>query len=314
MDGTVRSAARFEDDARAFRTALAEARLLLPTDQDGIFGRGEGFEAVLRAVDAVFGAQSRGDGAEPLHFPPGLTWPVMKRSGYLRNFPHLAGTIHCFCGDDAAHRGMLAGIEAGEDWSAGQRFAGLSLTPAACYPVYGEIARRGPLPADGHLVDVMSWCFRHEPSPDPARMQMFRMHEQVGFGSTAQIAIFRDRWLARLAALADALRLPHRLAPANDPFFGRAGRIMAEAQRDQALKQELLIPIVSEDQPTACASVNCHGDAFGRGWEIAQADGAVAHTACCGLGLERITLALFRHHGLGVEDWPRPVRETLHLP
>lgn len=312
MDGTV-GAKRSEMDALAFRGALAEAGLLLPTDEDGVFVRGEAFERVLRAVDALFGAQSQGDGAETLHFPPGMTWPVLKRSGYLKNFPHLIGSIHCFCGDEAAHRTMLACVEAGGDWAAEQRFSGLSLTPAACYPVYGVIARRGALPAEGRLVDVSSWCFRHEPSPDPARMQMFRMHEQVALGSAEQIAAFREKWMARLGALASALGLPHRFAPANDPFFGRAGRIMAEAQRDQALKQELLIPILSEDRPTACASVNCHGDAFGRTWGLTQADGAVAHTACCGLGLERITLALFRHHGLHGEAWPAALRDTLGL-
>lgn len=309
MDGT----ARIDDDAGGFRMALAEAGILLPTTQDGIFIRSEAFEAVLRAVDARFGALSRGDDAEPLHFPPGLTWDVLSRSGYLKNFPHLVGTIHCFCGDDAAHRRMLACLAEGGDWSAQQDFSGLSLTPAACYPVYGVIARRGALPEAGKLVDVMSWCFRHEPSPDPARMQMFRMHEQVALGSAEQVAAFRAAWLDRLGALADALGLPHRFAPANDPFFGRAGRIMADAQRDQALKLELLIPIASEDHPTACASVNCHGDAFGRTWGIQRPDGGVAHTACCGLGLERITLALFRHHGMRPDAWPSAVRTALSL-
>ena len=301
------------DAAQAFRATLADAGVLLPTAEDGIFVRSEAFETVLRAVDARFGALSRGDGAETLHFPPGMTWEVLSRSGYLKNFPHLVGSIHCFCGDEAAHRGMLACLAERGDWAAQQRFSGLSLTPAACYPVYGVIAARGPLPAAGKLVDVMSWCFRHEPSPDPARMQMFRMHEQVALGGADRIAAFRGTWLDRLAALADTLRLPHRFAPANDPFFGRAGRIMAEAQRDQALKLEMLVPIASEEHPTACASVNCHGDAFGSTWGIAQHDGGTAHTACCGLGLERITLALFRHHGMRPVTWPAPLLEALGL-
>ena len=48
------------------------------------------------------------------------------------------------------------------------------LTPASCYPVYPIIARSGPLPEGGWLVDSASWCFRREPSLDPVRMQMFR--------------------------------------------------------------------------------------------------------------------------------------------
>ena len=34
-------------------------------------------------------------------------------------------------------------------------------------------------------MDVFSYCFRHEPSVDPARMQMFRMREFVRIGEPA---------------------------------------------------------------------------------------------------------------------------------
>ena len=71
------------------------------------------------------------------------------------------------------------------------------LTPAACYPVYPTLA--GDATCGGRLVDVMSYCFRHEPSEDAARMQMFRMHEHI------RAADARDRhwrgarsWLERV--------------------------------------------------------------------------------------------------------------------
>ena len=41
------------------------------------------------------------------------------------------------------------------------------------------------------------------------------------------------------------------------------------------------------------------------------ADGEVAHTACVGFGMERVALALFKHHGLDVKAWPAPVRKAL---
>ncbi len=88
---------------------------------------------------------------------------------------------------------------------------------------------------------------------------------------------------------------------ANDPFFGRAGKMLANNQRDQNLKFELLIPITSVAKPTACMSFNYHQDAFGPKWGLNLEDGSVAHTACVGFGLERIALALFHHHGLDVE-------------
>ncbi len=48
-------------------------------------------------------------------------------------------------------------------------------------------------------------------------------------------------------------------------------------------------------------------------FDIRTADGNVAHSACVGFGLERVALALFRTHGLRVEDGPREVRDVLTL-
>jgi hypothetical protein len=41
--------------------------------------------------------------------------------------------------------------------------------------------------------------------------------------------------------------LPHEVDVANDPFFGRGGRVMASSQRELGLKFELLVPIESVD-------------------------------------------------------------------
>ena len=87
--------------------------------------------------------------------------------------------------------------------------------------------------------------------------------------------------------------------------------MLANNQRDQNLKFELLIPVTSTAKPTACLSFNYHQDHFGSTWGLKTADGEVAHTACVGFGLERIALALFAHHGLDTAEWPEPVRKAL---
>jgi seryl-tRNA synthetase len=240
-----------------------------------------------------------------------MSRPAFERSGYLKGFPNLAGTIHCFCGNDADHARLLACIEAGTDWTGGQAASEIVLTPAACYPLYPVAAARGALPEGGLLFDLQSYCFRHEPSLEPTRMQMFRMREYVRMGSPDQVLAFRELWLERGTAMMRELGLPIAVDPANDPFFGRAGRMLANNQRAQGLKFELNVPVNSEDKPTACLSFNYHQDHFGTIWDIRQADGEVAHTACVGFGLERITLALLRHHGLDIEAWPDVVRDRL---
>jgi seryl-tRNA synthetase len=157
----------------------------------------------------------------------------------------------------------------------------------------------------------MSYCFRHEPSLEPTRLQMFRMREYVFIGSPDQVLAFRAGWLERGQAMVRGLALPHEIDVANDPFFGRAGKVMANSQRELALKFELLVPVNSREAPTACLSFNYHLDHFGRVWDIKLPDGGVAHTACVGFGLERLTMALLRHHGLDIAAWPDAVRATL---
>ena len=76
------------------------------------------------------------------------------------------------------------------------------------------------------MVDAASYCFRHEPSNEPGRMQIFRMHEIVRLGTPASCVAFRDEWLSRGESLLREIGLDVRCVPANDPFFGRRGRLL----------------------------------------------------------------------------------------
>lgn len=295
----------------AFRDELVEARILVPSGIDGVYGRSGLFETIVDGIDSLISRTGRDQHAEVVRFPPAMPRSVMEASGYLNGFPHLAGTVHCFCGDERAHRAMLQCLEVGEDWTKGQECVDLTLTPAACYPVYPMIAGRGALPLAGHIVDVASYCFRHEPSLDPTRMQLFRMREFVCLGSPDDVQKFRDGWVQRGQDIIGALGLPVAIDLANDPFFGRGGTFMAASQRDQALKYELLVPVSNPDKPTACLSFNYHMDHFSEVWDLRLSDGQLAHTACVGFGFERLTLALLRHHGFDVEAWPEPCRAAL---
>lgn len=290
---------------------LVEARVLYPSGVDGILGRSGIFEDVIARFEALvldIGAEDR---LEHVHFPPTMSRMQFEASGYMKNFPHLAGTVHCFCGNEREHGALLSHLTSGEDWTTDQKATDVVLTPAACYPIYPIMAARGPLPAGGATIALSSYCYRHEPSKDPARMQSFRQREFVRIGTPAEIARFREFWMARSVEIAKSLKLPAELDVANDPFFGRGGKMIASSQREQALKFEVLIPVSSDEKPTACMSINYHQDHFGTINGIRNADGSTAHTACIGFGLERIALALFRHHGLNVDAWPPAVRAVL---
>ena len=251
------------------------------------------------------------DNPDVMRFPPVLNRADFERSGYLKSFPHLVGTIHSFAGDEQGHRELLQAVDAGRPWDAGFPAAALVLTPAACYPVYPALT--GVLPPGGRLVDVMSYCFRHEPSDDPARMQMFRMHEHVRLGDEDTVIAWRQLWLVRAETFVAALGLDAGRQVASDPFFGRGGKLLAVNQREQRLKLEIVAPISSRDSATAIISLNYHQEHFGELFDIRTADGEVAHTACVGFGLERIALALYRRHGFDRGGWATSVRGTLGL-
>ena len=187
------------------------------------------------------------------------------------------------------------------------------LSPAACYPVYPLAASRGPVPEGGLLFDVACDCFRREPSRHLDRLQSFRMREYVCIGSPQQIDGFRKRWMTRAQAIADQLGLTYHVDQASDPFFGRGGKLMATAQIEQSLKFELLIPLRSAEQPTACMSFNYHRDHFGTTWDLRSAAGEFAHTGCVAFGMDRLAVALFFTHGTELRDWPAGVREALAL-
>ncbi len=139
------------------------------------------------------------------------------------------------------------------------------------------------------------------------------MREYVCLGSPEQASDFRDRWIKRGQEIADQLGLKHSIAPASDPFFGRAAKLMADSQIEQALKFELLIAVRSEEQPTACMSFNCHRDHFGTNGTCATKPAMLAHTACAAFGMDRLALAMFATHGTELRNWPASVRATLSL-
>jgi seryl-tRNA synthetase len=291
--------------------SIAEA-LLLPTGIDGIYARTAVFEEVVNGLTDLI-SEYREPGTEVLRFPPVMSRRQVEKSGYLKSFPHFLGCVSCLTGAEAEIRTAVDRHEAGEDWTPGLAAADLVLSPAACYPIYPLVASRGDVPADGLVFDVASDCFRREPSKMLDRLQSFRMREYVCLGTPSQIEAFRRRWMKLAEGFAGRLGLSWRIDHASDPFFGRGGKLMATSQVEQSLKFELLIPIHSAEQPTACMSFNYHRDHFGTTWSLRTAAGEVVHTGCVAFGIDRLALALFSTHGTTLAQWPARVRKALTI-
>ena len=143
-------------------------------------------------------------------------------------------------------------------------------------------------------------------------MQIFRIYEYVKVGTPEQSLAHRDEWLERGLAALQQLGLPVRSEAANDPFFGRVGKMLAANQLDSQLKYEMVVDL-TDVKPTAIGSSNYHEDHFGDTFGLHLADGGAAHSACIGFGLDRITHALFATHGTDVDGWPAEVKAHLAL-
>jgi seryl-tRNA synthetase len=296
---------------RAYLAELLAAGHLIPSGVPGLYGRSGAFEGVIEHFERYVTRAGADQRAEVMHFPPILSRATYERTDHIETMPHLLGSVHSFQGREAEHSALVQRLHAGEDWTVDLGRTDVVLVPAACYPLYPTAT--GTLPEGGRVVDLCTFVFRHEPSDDPARMQTFRQREYVRLGTPEDAVAHRDEWIRRGLEIHRSLGLDVRKEVANDPFFGRGGRVMKATQREQDLKYELVVPITSEEKPTAITSSNCHLDHFGLAFDIRTADGAVAHSACVGFGLERVALALFRTHGMDPDAWPSEVSSVLEL-
>lgn len=291
------------------RDRLFAAGLLVPTGTEGLYGRSGVFEDIVSALERLVLSAGADQDANIVRFPPVISRSAFEKSDYLRSFPNLTGSVHTFRGDDRDHQQLLRLLESGGDWTAALVSADTALCPAACHPLYATI--KGPMPAGGRRWNVYGYVFRYEPSVDPARLLAFRQYEYVLVGEPDQAVAHRDTWLQRAVGLLGELGLDVVAEVANDPFFGRAGRMLAANQREENLKYEVLAPTSGAATLTAIASANCHEDHFGAAFSILTETGVAAHSACVGFGVERITLALLWAHGLDPERWPASLKHRL---
>ena len=296
---------------KKYLDALVGAGLLIPSGVRGVYGRGGAFEDVIDRFENYVTRQGAHLKAEVMRFPPILNRATYTCTDHIHNFPDLLGSVHGFKGGEREQVEMIRKLDAKEDWTRDLGATEVMMVPAACYPLYPAVS--GTLPPGGRTVDLKTFVFRHEPSDDPARMQIFRQREYVRLGTPDEAIESRDFWLKCGLEILKSLGLNASVVVANDPFFGRGGRLRKATQREQDLKHEIVVPICSEEQPTAVSSCNYHLDSFGGKFKILSSDGNVAHTSCIGFGLERIALALFKTHGLDVGTWPSEVRTLLQF-
>jgi len=295
-----------------YREELLNAQLLFDSGVAGVYGLSGVFEGIIEAFERLISRSGSEYSPEVMRFPPILNRNTYLSTDHIETMPDLMGSVHSFTGTPKEHIKLMQKKHAGDDWTNELTPTEVMMVPAACYPLY-PTARNTTLPEDGRLIDLRAFVFRHEPSPDPARMQIFRQREFVRMGTPDQALAHRNYWLNKGVEILKSVGLDVYTEVANDPFFGRGGKVMAASQQEQELKFEIVTPIATSQKLTAISSSNCHLDHFGQEFNIKTPNGEYAHTACIGFGLERITLALLKKHGFDPDKWPAEVKTVLEI-
>jgi seryl-tRNA synthetase len=263
--------------------------------------------AITSRVKHVFGARE-------YLYPTLMPSAVLRRGGYLRSFPHLlmfVARLHCDFDvyaaasqmpDDLNTRSLLRHCEDTE----------LCLPPTMCYHTYAQLAS-SRVPAEGLVVTAKGKSFRFESryEQNAERLWDFTIREVVFIGAPALVSIQRKRMMEEVCALAARWDLTGICETASDPFFAEDdGKNNSFAQRLMALKYELRLDVAA-GRTIAVASFNRHNDFIGNAYEIGYGNQPLAHTACAGVGLERLAFAFLCQHGVDEARWPAEVRQGL---
>jgi len=294
-----------------FTRSVVEAGLLEESGVTGIYHRSFEFEKIIRGIETCISNAGGNEKRRQLFCSPVMARSTLEKCGFLTSFPDLVGTISSFAGSEADLSTLRERIQNGDDWADLLTATQLAMCSAACQNVYPLLVGT-PVPSGGLVYEVQAQCFRHEPSENLARMLSFRQREFVYIGTEHDAREQAELMRSHFCDLLDGLKISYEVVPANDPFFGRMGRLLAESQRQNSLKYEFVAPITS-DVPHSLGSVNFHQDHFGSKFGLSMFDGSVAHSSCVGFGLERVALALLFSHGVNTATWPAEIRNLLAL-
>ena len=188
------SHADLDEAYQSYQKELTDAGLLVSSGVQGVYGLSGVFEGIIESFEAYVTRMGKAMKPEVVRFPPILNRETYLRTDHIETFPDLMGSVHSFIGNEKQHIKMVNDKQDGEDWTTSLNATDVMMVPAACYPLYPTAANT-VLPDEGRLVDLRAFVFRHEPSPDPARMQIFRQREYVRLGTPDQALDHRNYWL-----------------------------------------------------------------------------------------------------------------------
>jgi len=274
------------------------------------------FLKVKTAIDNYIRDYALEFGCEEHLYPTTVPSKSLINSGYLGSFPQhalLVGTVHH---DLESLRAIAKEPEAYHDVSKIDDLVSNHaqvLAPTVCGHCF-ELLAGQKIEKTQALYTATAHCHRHEGNNHSGfeRLQTYTMREIIFFGSAAFVKESQEKILKDVKAMFEQWGLQWRIAVASDPFFATGNEQKKAFQTLFRLKYELQVYLPQKDQWIASASFNHHQDSLVKPYKVTGQDNEL-NSGCFGIGLERITYAMFSQMGVDLENWDSTVREQLVL-
>lgn len=271
-----------------FEDRLVLLGRLVRTGDRGLWGVSAEHENLILAVREVARARLRLEPSNVIVTPPVIPEELNSRSGYAETFPHFVAKV-----------ATLRQREAGR---------GYAIAGAGCHFALSTLSGR-TLARPGYF-GARSTCFRDEHDESIFRLRCFRQDEAIVVDGAEGVHACAQHWQDLLLNLLSDLGLKVLARPATDSFTGRLASLLSEMQLTRRAKTEI-IWVSPGGTDVALASVNEHATVFAEKFDFTVAGCAQTESACVGIGLERVALALIASHGFSVEKWPQASRNVL---
>ncbi len=289
--------------------ALIDARAVVPAGP-GRFSYHGDFLGMMESLDRLICDLARGRDAVEELYPATVPADLLRRSGYLKSFPHHAFFVAPVRFDQKSLKLAQEGREASsEEAMAGDGYlaeAGDVLAPTVCYHSFN--ARKDRQGQATESVTAVNMCHRFEAGKDRTleRLATFRMREIVVFGSAEHVARELDYYFDWFLDLLREWDVGFRATTANDPFFASSSDGKRLFQTAFALKREVRLRVPGDERWISVASFNNHSASLVNAFSITGAGGPGLVSGCVGFGYERLLYGLYCAFGLDPANWPKP--------
>lgn len=297
--------------------ALEEKREVIPV-HPGFFALQGDFLRVFHALNRRVRQFANQVGAIEQEYP--TVWPVrlFKAIDYFHEFPQQVILCAPVKGDFASRSEFADRYRKDQDFETVPmdslfEDAQYGLEPAVCDCCYYGL--EGLKGIENSFYTCYNKVFRNERSLSGRldRLTNFSVRDIMYVGDEHFVLEARQTLIEILSGFLSSLMLRAKIETANDPFFANDAAMKSVFQHSHRLKYELLAEIPHLLDEIAVGSVNLHLDFFGKAFDIETAPETPAFSGCIGVGMERMSYALFSQHGPDLVQWPGPVLEYLDL-